>query len=250
MPWAGFEPTIPETNRPRPTPQTARQLWPANSALSIANYDNYCYLYDTNVMVNHTFSFLITIKPLSKLPTMDGVMVSKYFSINTPMNSFMLTPRNYAINLYQYPESISISNAFPRYHIVSIYRWVRRFLNRCWDEQINWERDSCIAELVWSIYLSEMWKLQSANNETYCISRDDCGRTLKQVQFSVRLCRRRTELNSRVSSLPRPSYHHGNTQPPQCARCPRSKHVHFSVIMLKWKRLRTSRFASVVMLQY
>jgi hypothetical protein len=26
MPWAGFEPTIPATNRPRPTPQTARPL--------------------------------------------------------------------------------------------------------------------------------------------------------------------------------------------------------------------------------
>jgi hypothetical protein len=29
MPWAGFEPTIPATNRPRPTPPTARPLWPA-----------------------------------------------------------------------------------------------------------------------------------------------------------------------------------------------------------------------------
>jgi hypothetical protein len=29
MPKAGFEPTIPATNRPRPTPQTARPLWPA-----------------------------------------------------------------------------------------------------------------------------------------------------------------------------------------------------------------------------
>jgi hypothetical protein len=29
MPWAGFEPTIPATNRPGPTPQTARPLWPA-----------------------------------------------------------------------------------------------------------------------------------------------------------------------------------------------------------------------------
>jgi hypothetical protein len=29
MPWAGFEPTIRATNRPRPTPQTARPLWPA-----------------------------------------------------------------------------------------------------------------------------------------------------------------------------------------------------------------------------
>jgi hypothetical protein len=29
MPWAGFDPTIPATNRPRPTPQTARPLWPA-----------------------------------------------------------------------------------------------------------------------------------------------------------------------------------------------------------------------------
>jgi hypothetical protein len=29
MPWAGLEPTIPTTNRPRPTPQTARPLWPA-----------------------------------------------------------------------------------------------------------------------------------------------------------------------------------------------------------------------------
>jgi hypothetical protein len=29
MPWAGFEPTIPATNRPRPTPQTARPLLPA-----------------------------------------------------------------------------------------------------------------------------------------------------------------------------------------------------------------------------
>jgi hypothetical protein len=28
MTWAGFEPTIPATNRPRPTPQTARPLWP------------------------------------------------------------------------------------------------------------------------------------------------------------------------------------------------------------------------------
>jgi hypothetical protein len=27
MPWVGFEPTIPATNRPRPTPQTARPLW-------------------------------------------------------------------------------------------------------------------------------------------------------------------------------------------------------------------------------
>jgi hypothetical protein len=30
MPWAGLEPTIPATNRPRPTPQTARPLWPAD----------------------------------------------------------------------------------------------------------------------------------------------------------------------------------------------------------------------------
>jgi hypothetical protein len=29
MPWAGFEPTIPATNWPRPTPQTTRPLWPA-----------------------------------------------------------------------------------------------------------------------------------------------------------------------------------------------------------------------------
>jgi hypothetical protein len=29
MPWAGFEPTIAATNRPTPTPQTARPLWPA-----------------------------------------------------------------------------------------------------------------------------------------------------------------------------------------------------------------------------
>jgi hypothetical protein len=29
MSWAGFEPTIPATNRPRPKLQTARPLWPA-----------------------------------------------------------------------------------------------------------------------------------------------------------------------------------------------------------------------------
>jgi hypothetical protein len=33
MPWAGFEPTIPATNRPRPTPQTAWPLWPSLSTL-------------------------------------------------------------------------------------------------------------------------------------------------------------------------------------------------------------------------
>jgi hypothetical protein len=119
-------------------------------------------------------------------------------------------------------------------------------------DKIHWvifDRNSCISKLLWSIYASEMWKLQSANNVVDCISCDDCGRTAKQVQFRVRLCRRRTELNSRVSSLPRPSYHHGNTQPPQRALSPRSKHVHFPVIMLKWKRLRSFRFASLVTLQ-
>jgi hypothetical protein len=33
-PWAGFEPTILPTNLPRPTPETARPLWPAISILS------------------------------------------------------------------------------------------------------------------------------------------------------------------------------------------------------------------------
>jgi hypothetical protein len=35
MPWAGFELTILATNRPRPTPQTARPLWPAKQYLKI-----------------------------------------------------------------------------------------------------------------------------------------------------------------------------------------------------------------------
>jgi hypothetical protein len=33
MPLAGFEPTIPATNRPRPTHQTARPLWPASTVV-------------------------------------------------------------------------------------------------------------------------------------------------------------------------------------------------------------------------
>jgi hypothetical protein len=37
MPWAGFVPTIPATNRPRPTPQTARPLWQATCLLAILN---------------------------------------------------------------------------------------------------------------------------------------------------------------------------------------------------------------------
>jgi hypothetical protein len=36
MPWARFELTIPATNRPRPTPQTARPLCPAKTELTIA----------------------------------------------------------------------------------------------------------------------------------------------------------------------------------------------------------------------
>jgi hypothetical protein len=32
-PWAGFGPTISAINRPRPTPHTARPLWPADASL-------------------------------------------------------------------------------------------------------------------------------------------------------------------------------------------------------------------------
>jgi hypothetical protein len=37
MPWVGFEPMIPATNRPRPMPQTARPLWPARMRPSCTN---------------------------------------------------------------------------------------------------------------------------------------------------------------------------------------------------------------------
>jgi hypothetical protein len=39
MLWAGFEPTIQATNRPRPTPQTTRPLWPAPRPISKFNSD-------------------------------------------------------------------------------------------------------------------------------------------------------------------------------------------------------------------
>jgi hypothetical protein len=40
MPWAGFEPTILATNRPRPTPQTARPLWPALWSITAGKLDH------------------------------------------------------------------------------------------------------------------------------------------------------------------------------------------------------------------
>jgi hypothetical protein len=43
MPWAAFEPTIPATNRPRPTPQTARPLWP--TVRNMAMYNTFRYFW-------------------------------------------------------------------------------------------------------------------------------------------------------------------------------------------------------------
>jgi hypothetical protein len=37
MPRAGLEPTIPVSERSRPTPQTARQLWPAAHSVTLPN---------------------------------------------------------------------------------------------------------------------------------------------------------------------------------------------------------------------
>jgi hypothetical protein len=46
MPEAGFEPTIPTAKRPRPTPQTARPLWPAQ--LSYRRQRNGISFYETH----------------------------------------------------------------------------------------------------------------------------------------------------------------------------------------------------------
>jgi hypothetical protein len=43
VPWAGFEPTIPATNRPRPTPQTTRPLWPTYRCLPFWNQRRLIY---------------------------------------------------------------------------------------------------------------------------------------------------------------------------------------------------------------
>jgi hypothetical protein len=50
MPWAGFEPTIAATNRPRPTPQTARPLWPASKTVNCTWLSSFCF---ANVGVSH-----------------------------------------------------------------------------------------------------------------------------------------------------------------------------------------------------
>jgi hypothetical protein len=63
MSWAGFEPTTAATNRPTPTPQTARPLWPAYFNLNyvvilciLVSFANFClpkFLSDPNNLIYH-----------------------------------------------------------------------------------------------------------------------------------------------------------------------------------------------------